>query len=353
MAVKREFTFESGDARTRIHAVEWKPENAEIHAVLQIFHGMVEFIDRYEEFACYLAERGIVVRGSDHLGHGASIVEKEDYGYFSEENGNAVLLGDLHRLQEMTQEEYPDLPYYILGHSMGTFLLRQYLCRYGEELDGAVIMGTGTQPQAALAFGQKLCRMMAKHKGWRYRSRFIDKMAFGGYNKHFKPGRTGKEWLTKDEQKVDAYVADERCSFILTLNGYYNLFYSIEEASKRENMEKMPKDLPILFASGADDPVGGFKKGVDQVRKEFQNLGMTDITWIFYENDRHEILNETDRNTVFRDLYAWLYVRICDPRRKTGGKENENIKKVDFGGIDIDAGADGRGSRDGGGSGVL
>ena len=270
MAVKREFTFESGDSRTRIHAVEWKPENAEIHAVLQIFHGMVEFIDRYEEFACYLAERGIVVRGSDHLGHGASIVEKEDYGYFSEENGNAVLLGDLHRLQEMNSRKViPGSSLLYTGTQYG-ILVPVPVQVLGKSWTGQ-LSWDGTQPQAGLAFGQKLCRMMAKHKGWRYRSRFIDKMAFGGYNKRFKPGRTGKEWLTKDEQKVDAYVADERCSFIFTLNGYYNLFYSIEEASKRENMERMPKDLPILFASGADDPVGGFK-GVDQVRKEFQNL---------------------------------------------------------------------------------
>ena len=304
MAVKREFSYASADGRTKIHGVEWKPEAGEPKAVLQIFHGMVEYIERYEEFASYLTENGLLVVGNDHLGHGGSIVNKDDYGYFAEKNGNGIVLRDLRTLHKRTAKRYPELPYYILGHSMGSFLLRQYLCRYGDELDGAIIMGTGSQPMAALRFGQNLCRLMA----------------FGGYNKHFRPARTTRDWLTKDERIVDAYLADERCTFLFTLNGYYNLFHSIEEASKPENLQKMPMDLPVLFVSGAEDPVGNFGKGVEQVRKAFQAVGMEDVTWILYENDRHEILNETDRATVYKDLYAWLYVRMNDPRRKTGGK---------------------------------
>ena len=320
MAVKREFTFASGDKRTKIHAVEWKPEKGKPCGVLQIFHGMVEFIERYEEFANFLTEKGFVVIGNDHLGHGKSIRGKEEYGFFSEQNGNQTVLGDLRRLHVQTAKKYPGIPYFILGHSMGSFLLRQYLSMYGEELDGAIIMGTGTQPVAALRFGRRLCHILAKLHGWHYRSRFVDKMAFGGYNKHFRPARTDKDWLTKEESVVDAYLADERCTFLFTLNGYDNLFYSIEEAGKQENIEKIPKDLPVLFVAGQDDPVGNFGKGVEEVRRAFQAAGMGDVTWIVYENDRHEILNETDRNTVYRDLYAWLYVRCADPRRKTGGK---------------------------------
>lgn len=316
MSVKREFTFDSGDGRTKIHAVEWKPEKGEVCGVLQIFHGMVEFIGRYEDTAEYLTGKGFVVVGNDHLGHGSSIASKEDYGFFCENNGNAVVLGDLRKLHEMTAERWPDVPYFILGHSMGSFLLRQYLCMYGDELDGAVIMGTGTQPAAALRLGQRLCSFLGKLRGWHYRSRLVDNMAFGGYNRHFKPARTTKDWLTKDGRIVDAYLADERCTFRFTVNGYYNLFVSIEEASKQENLERMPGDLPVLFMSGAEDPVGGFGKGVEQVRKQFQAAGLSDVTWIFYENDRHEILNETDRDVVLRDLYAWLYVRAKDPRRE-------------------------------------
>ena len=322
MAERRDFTFDSSDGRTRIHAVEWKPVQGEIKGVLQIFHGMLEFIERYEDFAEFLTEKGFVVTGNDHLGHGASVVTKEDYGYFEENNGNQALLEDVHHLKKLTEETYPDVPYYILGHSMGSFLLRQYLCIHGEELDGAIIMGTGDQPEPLLKLGKGLCRLIGKVHGWHYRSRLIDKMAFGGYNKHFKPARTRADWLTKDGTIVDRYLLDERCTFLFTVNGYYNLFTSIEEASRESNLEKMPKDLPVLFTSGKEDPVGSFGKGVEKVRKRFEAVGMTDVTWMIYENDRHEILNETDRDTVYTDLYAWLYVRLQEPRRKKRGEES-------------------------------
>ena len=172
-----------------------------------------------------------------------------------------------------------------------------------------------------LKLGKGLCRLIAAVRGWHYRSRLIDIMAFGGYNKHFKPARTQMDWLTKDEGIVDRYLADERCTFRFTVNGYYNLFTSIEEASLAGNLQKMPKDLPVLFVSGKNDPVGNFGKGVEQVRKRFEETGMADVTWILYENDRHEILNETDRETVYKDLYAWLYVRLQEPCRKKRGEK--------------------------------
>lgn len=306
MAKKREFTFDSADGRTKIHAVEWKPEQGAITGVLQIIHGMIEFIGRYEEFAEYLTDRGFVVIGHDHLGHGGSVVTKKEYGFFSEKDGNKTVLKDIHRLRCLAKKKYPDIPYYILGHSMGSFLLRQYLCLRGSELDGAVIMGTGTQPISLLKIGKGLCRGLAAIFGWHYRSLLIDMMAFGGYNKHFRPARTERDWITKDEVLVDRCLADERCTFRFTVNGYYNLFTSIEAASKEKNLRKMPKDLPILFVAGGDDPVGAFGKGVERVKCRFEAVGMQDVTKIIYDTDRHEILNETDRETVYEDIYTWL-----------------------------------------------
>ena len=306
MAKKREFTFDSADGRTKIHAVEWKPEQGEITGVLQIVHGMIEFIERYEEFAEHLTDRGFVVVGHDHLGHGHSIVSRKDYGFFSRKKGNEAVLKDIHRLRKLTKKQYPDVPYYILGHSMGSFLLRQYLCLRGEELAGAVIMGTGTQPVPLLWIGKGLCMVMGTLFGWHYRSVLIDIMAFGGYNRHFRPARTVRDWITKDEMLLDRCLADERCTFRFTVNGYYNLFTSIERASKRCNLEKMPKNLPVLFAAGGDDPVGNFGKGVEKVKCKFEAVGMSDVTKIIYETDRHEILNETDRETVYEDIYVWL-----------------------------------------------
>lgn len=316
MTVKREFTYLSNDGKTNIHAVEWRPESGEIKAVLQIVHGMVEFIDRYEEFAQYLTERGFVVVGHDHLGHGASILSKKEYGFFSEKKGNAAVLKDIRHLKNLTEKRFGDLPYYMLGHSMGSFLLRQYLCLWGKKLDGAIIMGTGTKPVPVLKAGRGLCRGMAAIFGWRHRSILIDRMAFGGYNKHFKPARTTADWLTKDTKIVDRYLADERCTFRFTLNGYYNLFYSMEMASVKNNLTRMPKDLPVLFVSGREDPVGDFGTGVKLVKRRFQEAGMEKVTLKLYDTDRHEVLNETNRSAVYEDLYNWLSEELTHPRRK-------------------------------------
>lgn len=316
MAEKREFTYLSADGKTNIHAVEWKPEEGGARAVLQIVHGMVEFIERYEDFAEYLTEQGFAVVGNDHLGHGASIASRQEYGFFSEKKGNAAVLKDIHRLKRLTEKSYGKIPYYMLGHSMGSFLLRQYLCLRGEEVDGAVIMGTGTKPVPVLKLGRGLCRGLAAVFGWHYQSLLIDRMAFGGYNKHFEPARTAADWLTKDEAIVDRYLADERCTFRFTLNGYYNLFYSIETASRKSSLQRMPKDLPILFVSGKEDPVGDFGAGVELVEKQFRSAGMEKVTAKLYETDRHEILNETDRNAVYEDLCKWLCRCLECPRRK-------------------------------------
>ncbi len=310
MVEKREFTYDSGDGKTKIHAISWSPEDKPILGVLQIIHGMVEYIDRYDEFARFLADRGMVVVGNDHLGHGKTAASQEDYGFFHETDGNQIVLKDIHQLKKLTRAQYPKIPYFMLGHSMGSFLVRQYLCLLGSGIDGAIIMGTGTQSPTLLRLGKAICWIEGKLLGWHHRSRLVDSFAFGGYNKRFQPCRTRYDWLTKDTKIVDAYAADERCTFRFTVNGYFNLFTSIEEAAAQENLQRMPKKLPILFASGAEDPVGDFGKGVEEVRRRFKAVGMEDLTWILYENDRHEILNETDRSKVYQDLYAWLYVRI-------------------------------------------
>lgn len=322
MVLKREFTFSSGDGKTKVHGIEWKPGDAGYVGVVQIIHGMVEFVDRYDGFARFLAERGFVVVGHDHLGHGATAASKEDYGFFHKRAGNAILLRDIHRLRIMAKKRYPDLPYFILGHSMGSFLLRQYLFRYlqpgkdaGEGMDGcglhgAVVMGTGTQPAIALKSGKLLCRMLAAVYGWHHRSRLVDTMAFGGYHKRFEPCRTKHDWLSKDKEIVDAYGADERCTFRFTVNGYYNLFYSIEDACRRRNIRRMPKGLSVLLVAGQEDPVGSFGKGVDRVYRWFRAAGLGDVTETLYADDRHEILNETDREVVYQDIYDWMRERL-------------------------------------------
>ena len=288
--------------------MEYVPEG-KIIAVLQIAHGMVEFIDRYENFAAFLASKGILVVGNDHIGHGGSVKSEEDWGYFGE-NGNRILLDDMHELTRLTKEKYPNLPYFLLGHSMGSFYARQYLGEFGNELDGAIIMGTGLEPLFVVKGGMFLCKLIALFKGWRYRSNFVNQVAFGSYGKKFEPLRTRADWLSKDEALVDWYINEPRCSFLFTLNAYYSMFEGIARLHDKKLLEKVPKDLPIFFVSGEDDPVGSFGKEVVYSVETLKEVGVKNIDMKLYPNDRHEILNETDKETVYADLYEWLMKHI-------------------------------------------
>ena len=305
---KREFKFLSKDGKTQIHAIEWVPDD-EVKAVLQICHGMVEYIDRYDEFACFLAERGIYITGHDHLGHGNSVSSKEEHGYFPEKNGNQCVIGDIHTLRNLTKKKYPDVPYFMLGHSMGSFLLRQYLTMQGKGLSGAIIMGTGLQPMAILKAGQAVCKTIAKVKGWKHRSKLVDNMAFGSYNKKFEPAKTGKDWITSDEEHLMKYVSDPFCSYVFTVAGYYQMFEGMKSIATPAAAGLVPKNLPVFFVAGAQDPVGEFGKGVEKVFEQFKDAGILDVQMKLYENDRHEILNEKDRGLVYEDLYAWIEKR--------------------------------------------
>lgn len=306
---KEEFKFRSTGDTVDIRAVKYLPKG-EPKAILQIAHGMVEFIDRYEDFANYLCEQGFLVTGNDHIGHGGSVNSQEEWGYFTKENGNQVLLDDIYELTKITKKEYPNKPYFLLGHSMGSFYGRQYLCEHGSELDGAIIMGTGFEPLMTVKAGMMVCKLIASFKGWKYRSNLVNNMAFGAYNKKFEPTRTRADWLTKDEKIVDYYINEPRCSFQFTLNGYYNMFSGIARLHDETYLNKMPKDLPILFVSGQDDPVGSFGKEVEESAQSVKKIGCKNVEVKLYPNDRHEILNETDKKQVYEDLHNWLITNI-------------------------------------------
>ena len=308
--MKSEFYFPSKDGNTEIHTIEWKPEG-EVKAVLQMCHGMVEYIDRYDEFAQYLCGQGFYVVGNDHLGHGKSIQSKTEYGFFHEKYGNACVLADIHTLRQRTMKKYPEVPYFMLGHSMGSILLRQYIQTYGTGLAGALLIGVvAEQPQVSLRFGQCLCRMIALVRGWHYRSKLVDKVVTGSFNKKYKPARTRADWVTGDLDKLDAYVADPLCSFVFTVNAYYHLLEGMRKMQKKESVFMIPKTLPILFAAGTDDPVGRYGKGVRKIYEKYKAAGIRDVSLRLYAGDRHELLNERDRKQVSEDLYHWIEERI-------------------------------------------
>lgn len=305
---KEEFSYPSSDGKTAIHAIRWIPEEGP-KAVLQIVHGMTEYVDRYDRFARFLADNGFLVVGNDHLGHGQSVTAEDRLGFFAEEDGNKKVLSDIHRLHEITAAAYSDKPYFMLGHSMGSFLCRQYAAEHGNTLSGAIIMGTGMQPAAVTAFGKELCRLIAGRKGWDHRSGMVDRIATGSYNKKFE-GNTGYEWLSTDREHVAKYAKDPLCTYMFTVNGYYNMFDSIYKLAGKSYVEGMPKDLPVLFVSGADDPVGDYGKAVQKVYDSFRKMGMKDVALILYPGDRHEILSEKDKETVDRDILSWMNARM-------------------------------------------
>ena len=305
---KNTFTYPSSDGRTAIHAVSWEPDGSP-RAVLQIIHGMTEYTERYEPWAQWLTERGFAVTGNDHLGHGQSVVSPDRLGYFADEDGNAKLLADISELRRITSARYPGLPYFMLGHSMGSFLLRQYICSRAEGLSGAVIMGTGSHPAAATAFAKRLCSVLARFRGWDDRSHLIRAMAFGTYNKRF-GAPDGRDWLSRNRDNVERFVKDDLCMFDFTLNGYYNMFHSLNFIAKPENLAGMPRNLPVYFVSGTDDPVGSYGKDPVKIADDFRKMGMKDVSLTMYEGDRHEILNETDRLSVYGDIHNWFESHI-------------------------------------------
>ena len=299
-----DFTLPSTVPGRTLHAFRCIPEG-EVRAIVQLSHGMVEFIDRYKPLAEDLAGRGILVTGHDHLGHGGSIRTKDDYGYFAQPDGNRAVLDDLHAMTTLTKQLYPGVPYFLLGHSMGSFYARQYLCEYGAELDGAILMGTGYQPKALVTLARTVCRVLAVFFGWQHRSKLVRDLSFLGYNKGLE-GRTPHDWLNRNPAEVDKYRADERCMFTFTLNAYYSMFTGILRLYDPDFLNRMPKDLPLLFLAGDADPVGEQSKGVQRAIDSLKAVGVQNITQKFYPGARHELLMEINRQEVFADIGNWL-----------------------------------------------
>ena len=300
-----EIKLPSTDKVNNIHVYIWEPENKP-EAILQISHGMKEHIMRYEEFAKFLSSKGILVIGNDHLGHGNTVKDEADFGFFGSERSKTVV-DDLHEVTLYAKSKFgADIPYFLLGHSMGSFMARRYLMTYGNELSGAIISGTGSQPGLLLACGRMIANITGLVKGDRYIPTLIKNMAFGTYLNHIDNPRTESDWLCKDEKIVDKYNNDKFCTFEFTVDGYKTLFESIAFIQNKNNINKIPKSLPIIFISGSEDPVGEYGKGVKRAYEDIKNSGVKDVESILYEGGRHEMLNEIEREDVYNDIYCWI-----------------------------------------------
>ncbi|MDO4482863.1 MAG: alpha/beta hydrolase [Clostridia bacterium] len=292
------FTFPSVTGCT-LDARLWLPQKPPA-GIVQFVHGMAEHIDRYDDAAQALTEAGYIVTGHTHQGHGE---KAEVQGHLESWQS---MIDDVHALRMLIQKQYPELPYFLFGHSMGSFVLRCYLTEHSEGLAGAVISGTGYYPPVLVTAGLAAAGLVCLSGSTRKPSPLVDKLAFSANNNAFKPARTDFDWLSRDEKQVDKYIADPLCGFLFTGGGYRELFRGLKRLNDLQRLKDISPALPVLFLSGDSDPVGQMGKGVKTVAQQLRTAGIRDVTVRLYPGGRHEMLNEINRDEVKQDLIAWL-----------------------------------------------
>lgn len=304
--IQREMSFDSSQGEERIFVRIVEPAGKQdVKGVLQIVHGMAEHSLLYMEFARYMAENGYVVVANDHLGHGKSVSSGGAYGYFGPKGMESVL-ADLHKLYEIVHREYEDVPYFMMGHSMGSFLCREYTARYGADLSAAVYMGTcGPQNPAVLKSELLLAEHFVKKLGPRAHHPLFAKLSTEKFNQSFAPNRTSADWISRDENEVDRYVADPLCGFDFTVSAYRDLIRLQKSICSDSWLEKVPKSLPLLLISGGKDPLGGNGQGIRKLKQRLERTGHT-VRMILYPDARHALITETNRSEVFQDIKEFL-----------------------------------------------
>lgn len=302
---RTDFTFRATDGK-EIQAYKWEKEADDIKGVVQIAHGMAEHALRYEPFAAFLTAHGYIVYANDHRGHGRTYKNESEKGYLADEDGFELATDDLRKLSEHIRNEHPNLPIFLLGHSFGSFLTRRYIQKFDPDLKGVLISGTGGDPKLLGKIGLAVAKMQKKLKGPKKESPLMDKLIFGSYNKRISPVRTKFDFLTRDENAVDAYIADENCGFVCKTSFYVDLLEGLLNIHEQNEADKTPKDLPIFIFSGDEDPVGDYGKGVQSVYEQLLELGCTKVSIKLYEGGRHEMLNETNKEEVYEDILNWL-----------------------------------------------
>ncbi len=299
-------TFISHSGLANIYFQSWTPSNPDnIKGIFQIVHGMAEHGDRYEEFAKFLTGLGFAVYVADHIGHGRSVKSDDDLGYFGEKDGWISFVEDAHSVTLRAKKEFPGVPVILFGHSMGSFVVRNYITKYADDIDATIICGT-SGPNPAAGMGIFLAETVAKIKGSKHKSKLINSIAFGSYNKKCaSAGDNGFGWLTTDKAIVKKYNEDPYCGFLFTVKGFKDLFSVLDSVSKKEWYEKVPSNLPIFLISGKEDPVGSYGSGVEKVYNDLLNTGHKKVTIKLYDRMRHEILNEFGKEEVMINIAQW------------------------------------------------
>lgn len=289
----------------------WEPRAA-ARGVVNLVHGMAEHAARYAHLAEALIDAGYAVYAEDHRGHGDTAATDDDLGFFAAERGWATVLDDLHRVTLRARADHPEVPLFLLGHSMGSFLAQQYLFTFPAEIDGVVLSGSNGPTGPLAGAGAIVARAERRRLGPNGRSQVLDTLTFGAYNKPFEPARTAFDWLSRDPDQVDAYVDDPRCGFVATTQFYLDLFAGLGIIGKLDRVKQGARsDLPIYVFAGADDPVGG-TKGITKLVEHYAAAGLTEVQHRLYEGGRHEMFNETNRDEVIGDLLGWLGAHLPD-----------------------------------------
>ena len=308
MSVLKESTFKSCNTVNDVYVRCRLPEGP-VRATVQIVHGLAEYVTRYDTFMDFLANEGIAVYGNDHIGHGNSIHENK-YGYVGESSGWNTMLTDIMHLYQTVADTHPDVPHFLFGHSMGSFLVRTFLIKYGDLPDGCIICGTGHPPKAVTLGARALAAVEIRRHGAGYYSELLDSVMNKQYNGGYTNPRTAFDWISSDPNRVDEYIADPLCGFVPTAGLLGEILKGIDFITRPRNIEKMPKDLPIFFISGADDPVGELGQGVIRAYKAFLKADMQDVALKLYPGLRHEIMLETSRDEIMSDVLNWLNDKV-------------------------------------------
>ena len=310
MSVNQEFRFPSADGATTLYGRIWVPDHGAPKAVLQLVHGIAEHIGRYDRFARFMSDHGYLVCAEDHLGHGNTPENAEDLGYTADKDGWVKMTDNVRALHERIAPQYPGIPYFILGHSMGSFLTRSYLIRYPGTVDACALLGTGQQPESVLKAGLAACRLEQIRLGKRGRSKLLQSLCFGAYNSQFKPNRTESDWVCSVDEVVDAYIADPFCQVMPTVTLMRDMLTGIRFNQQAENLAKMDKTTPVFFLSGDQDPVGSNGKGVRAAYQSFLDAGCSHVRLKLYPGGRHEMLNEHNWQDVYDELLSWFDQQI-------------------------------------------
>lgn len=290
-----------------IYCQIWQDESRPCRGLLQIVHGYAEWVDRYDEFATFMAQHGFLVFGEDHRGHGQTQQRKDRVIHFADKNGFELVVEDNHSLLNMVRKLHPGIPVFLFGHSMGSFLSRRYIQLYGNEFNGVILSGTGNNPLSVLKFGHSMAMLHIRLHGAQHPDVMLTGMMFGQLNASFRHSKTGLDWVCTRPEVVNAYYEDERRGKIASSGFIRDFTEGMIKVQTPALIEQVPKSLPVLFASGEEDPVGGKKAyGVYEAYTAMQTAGITDVSIKIYPGDRHEILNETNRAEVSQDILDWI-----------------------------------------------